>query len=324
VASYGGKIHKISIDKNEATNIPFEVDTELELGPVVNFDFPIVDDKKMIANQIRDPQLSPDGKKLAFTVLNSLYVMDYPNGTPKRLTNSENIEANPVWSANSSEIAYLTWEGEAGHIYKINAAGGTARKLTPKGAFYTQLAWDAKTNRITFLEGPAQAFKDAIGPFAFGASQYISWISGNGGAVTRIERAKGRSNPHFTKKDDRIYLYHGKKGLVSIRWDGTDEKEHVKIKGITTYQAVADNHCLMMEMEQEPKKEPSTASLILMSPAGNKALAKINNEIYTVTIPMIGGKVPEISVADASKAAFPSEKLTQLGGEPMAKTLIGL
>ena len=70
-----------------------------------------------------------------------------------------------------------------------------------------------------------------------------------------------------------------------------------------------------MEMEQEPKKEPSTASLILMSPEGNKALAKINNEIYTVTIPMIGGKVPEISVADATKAAFPSEKLTQLGGE---------
>ncbi len=315
VASYGGKIHKISIDKNEATNIPFEVDTKLELGPVVNFDFPIVDDKKMIANQIRDPKLSPDGKKLAFTVLNSLYVMDYPNGTPKRLTNSTNIEANPIWSANSTEIAYLTWEGEAGHIYKINAAGGTPRKLTQKGAFYTQLAWDAKTNRITFLEGPAQAFKDAIGPFAFGASRHISWISGNGGAVTRIERVKGRSNPHFTKKDDRIYLYHGEKGLVSIRWDGTDEKQHVKIKGITTFQAVAHNHCMMQESEQEPKKKPSNASLILMSPEGNKALAKINNEIYTVMIPMIGGKVPEISVADATKAAFPSEKLTQLGGE---------
>ena len=315
VASYGGKIHKISIAKNEATNIPFAVDTKLELGPLVNFDFPIVDDTKMIANQIRDPQLSPDGKKLAFTVLNSLYVMEYPNGTPKRLTNSTNIEANPVWSANSTEIAYLTWEGEAGHIYKVNVAGGTPRKLTQKGAFYTQLAWDAKTNRITFLEGPAQAFKDAIGPFAFGASRHISWISGNGGAVTRIERVKGRSHPHFTKKDDRIYLYHGEKGLISIRWDGTDEKQHVKVKGITTFQAVAHNHCMMQESEQEPKKKPSTASLLLMSPEGNKALAKVNNEIYTVTIPMIGGKVPEISVADASKAAFPSQKLTQLGGE---------
>ena len=177
------------------------------------------------------------------------------------------------------------------------------------------MAWDAKTNRITFLEGPAQAFKDAIGPFAFGASQHISWISGNGGAITRIERAKGRRSPHFTKKDERIYLYHREKGLVSIRWDGTDEKQHVKVKGIITYQAVADNHCLMQEMEQEPKKKPSTASLILMSPEGNKALAKINNEIYTVTIPMIGGKVPEISVADTKSSAFPSEKLTQLGGE---------
>ena len=315
VTSYGGKIHKISIENNTATNIPFEVDTKLELGPQVSFDFPIEDKTTMIANQIRDPQLSPDGKKLAFTVLNRLYVMNYPDGTPKKMTSSENIEANPVWSPNSAEIVYITWEGKEGHIYKINASGGAPQKLTQKGALYAHLAWDAKTNRIVFLEGPAQSFKDAIGPFGFGMHQYLSWISGKGGEVTRIERVKGRSKPHFTKKDNRIYLYHGEKGLVSIRWDGTDEKQHLKVEGITTYPALADNHCLMQEMEQEPKKKPSSASLLMISPEGNKALAKINNEIYVVTIPMIGGEVPKISVADSKKAAFPSEKLTQLGGE---------
>ena len=315
VASYGGKIHKISIDKNEATNIPFEVDTQLELGPEVFFDFPIEDKKTMIANQIRDPQLSPDGKKLAFTVLNKLYVMNYPDGSPKRLTNSAFIEANPIWSAKSNQLVFTTWEGKEGHIYKISANGGTPQKLTQRGALYTHLAWDEKSDRIVFLEGPAQAFKDAIGPFAFGSQQYISWISANGGAVTRIERNRGRGYPHFTQKGDRIYLFHGEKGLVSMRWDGTDEKEHIKVTGITTYPALADSHCLMKEMEQEPKKKPSTAAMILMAPMGSKALAKINNEIYVVTIPMIGGETPKLSVADASKAAFPSEKLTQLGGE---------
>ena len=108
VTSYGGKIHKISIENNTATNIPFEVDTKLELGPQVSFDFPIEDKTTMIANQIRDPQLSPDGKKLAFTVLNRLYVMNYPDGTPKKMTSSENIEANPVWSPNSAEIVYTS------------------------------------------------------------------------------------------------------------------------------------------------------------------------------------------------------------------------
>ena len=100
-----------------------------------------------------------------------------------------------------------------------------------------------------------------------------------------------------------------------MRWDGTDEKEHVKVEGITTYPALAHNHCMMVESEREPKKKPSTASLLLMSPTGPQALAKINNEIYVVTIPMVGGETPKLSVADASKAAFPAEKLTQLGGE---------
>ena len=70
-------------------------------------------------------------------------------------------------------------------------------------------------------------------------------MSSNGGAITVIEKAKGRSNPHFVSKDDRIYLY-GSKGLSSIRWDGTDEKVHVKVTGITTYPAILDE-CLMHE-----------------------------------------------------------------------------
>lgn len=43
-------------------------------------------------------------------------------------------------------------------------------------------------------------------------------------------------------------------------------------------------------------------------------MAKINNDIYTVTIPKFG-KTPKISVANAEKAAFPAKKLTVMGGE---------
>ena len=41
----------------------------------------------------------------------------------------------------------------------------------------------------------------------------------------------------------------------------------------------------------------------------------VNNNIYVVTIPEIGGEVPKISVAEADKAQFPARKLTKLGGE---------
>lgn len=315
LASYGGKIHKISIADNKAVNVPFAVDVELEFGPRVEFDYPISDEKEMIVTQIRDPQISPNGKQIAFTALNRLYVMDYPNGTPKRLTNATYTEAMPVWSPDGSQIAYVTWENKEGNIYKVSANGGQPTKLTRVGGTYMSLAWDAKTNRIAFISGSAQAYQNATGPSAFGAAEQLAWISANGGDVNIIGAAENRGNPHFVKGDDRIYLYHGEKGLISIRWDNTDEKAHVKITGITTYPTLATDHCLMVPTETEPQPKPSTAAMITMAPEGDQALAQINNEIYVVTIPKIGGEVPSISVASPESAQFPARKLTELGGE---------
>ncbi len=315
IAYYGGKIYKLSMDGGKAMNIPFEVDVELDFGPEVRFDFPISDDKKMIVTQIRDPKISPDGKQIVFTVLNRLYVMDYPNGKPKRLTNANYTEAMPIWSPDGNSIVYTTWEGKEGHIYKVSANGGTPTKLTNEGGTYTDLAWDAKSNRIVFTAGPARAYQEATGPFAFGASENLAWISGNGGDITIIGPANGRGNPHFVQSDDRIYLYHGQKGLISIRWDDTDEKQHVKINGIMTYPALDYDHCLMVPTETEPQRQPSNAAMITMAPEGNQALAQINNDIYVVTVPKIGGEVPSISVADPGSAAFPAMKLTEIGGE---------
>lgn len=315
IAYYGGKIYKLPMDGSKAMNIPFEVDVELEFGSEVRFDFPISDDKKMIATQIRDPKISPDGKKIVFTVLNRLYIMDYPNGTPKRLTNADYTEAMPIWSPDGNSIVYTTWEGKEGHIYKVSTNGGTPTKLTNEGGTYTDMAWDAKSNRIVFTAGPARAYQEAIGPFAFGATENLAWISSNGGEITIIGPTNGRGNPHFVQSDDRIYLYHGQKGLISIRWDDTDEKQHVKITGIMTYPALDYDHCLMVPTETEPQRQPSNAALITMAPEGDQAMAQINNDIYVVTVPKVGGQVPTISVADPSGSAFPAMKLTELGGE---------
>lgn len=316
VCTYGGKIWSLPIAGGSATPIPFEVDVALDFGPQLSFNYPISDEKTMVATQIRDPQRSPDGQKLAFTVLNRLYVMDWPNGTPRRLTNSDHTEAMPTWSPDSKELAFITWEGEAGYLYKVGVNGGAAQRLSAQPGTYSQPVWDAKTNRIAFVYGPAQAYKNAIGPFAFGASTYLGWVAANGGPITRIAPANGREHPHFVQHNDRIYLFHEGKGLVSIRWDGTDEKEHLKVTGIVTYPALVDEqHCMLVETAQEPTQRPSNASLILMAPVGDQALVQINNEVYVVTVPQVGGTTPSVSVAKAENASFPSKKLTLLGGE---------
>ena len=317
IATYGGKLHKIDITTNTSTEIPFEVKETLAYGPRVHSDFRISDDKEMVVKQIRDPKISPDGKKIAFTSLNRLYVANRDGSNPTRLTQNEFTEAMPAWSPDGNFIVFVTWEGESGHIYKVAATGGTPTKLTNENGYYVNPVWDMNTDRIVFTSGPAQNYISAIDPFTVGGTQRLAWIPANGGDITEIGHTHGRYNPHFIKGKERIFLNKGDKGLISIRWDDTDEKEHLKVSGITTYPAIFDesHHCLMVASVTEPQKKPSNASIMTLSPDGKYVLAQIHNEVYRVTLPMTGGTVPSINVANPKSAAFPAKKLTHLGGE---------
>jgi len=62
------------------------------------------------------------------------------------------------------------------------------------------------------------------------------------------------------------------------------------------------------------QQTPSTPALIKMAPEGDKALALINNDIYVVMVPYLG-EAPTISVASPDGAAFPAQKLTEIGGQ---------
>ncbi|MFM8346662.1 MAG: amidohydrolase family protein, partial [Bacteroidota bacterium] len=252
------------------------------------------------------------------TVLNKLYTMSLPDGKPKRVTTASHIEAMPAWSPDGNQLAWTTWDGTAGHLWKINfkVKQPAPVRLTSQAALYTEPAWSYKQNRIVFMRGAASFFREDEGPVTFSSQEEIAWISPEGGQVNVVAKANSRGIPHFTKGDDRIYLYHPGKGLLSIRWDGTDEKQHLKASGIMTYGSLLnDKSCLNIETATEPSREPSSASAIRMAPEGDQALATINNDVYVITVPKTGSSAPSISVADAASASFPSRKLTTFGGE---------
>ncbi|WP_103071515.1 amidohydrolase family protein [Aquimarina sediminis] len=325
IVSYGGKIHAVSLENNTAIEIPFEVDVSLDLGPKLAFKYPIKDTEKAIVTQIRDAKPSPDGSKLVFTALNRLYIMNLPNGTPKRLTTNDFTEAHPTWSPDGKHIVFTTWKQGGGHLFKLSIDGAPKPvQLTQQPGVYTYPSWSYTSNRIVFHRGSAQTYDSAISPFTAGVQEDLVWINSTGGIINFIDKTKGRQNPHFTKVDDRIYLSNHEKGLVSIRWDGSDEKGHLKLTGITTYGSQdvygKDHHKIISsalpsaEEGWRDKSKASKPSEIRISPDGKTALALINNDIYTVVIPKYG-KTPSVSLAKANAAAFPAMKLTILGGE---------
>lgn len=321
IASYGGQLYSISISNNTANEIPFSVDVDLDLGPMVSFKYPIDDATEGLVTQIRDAKPSPDGKEIVFTALNRLYIMSLPNGKPKRLTKHNFTEAMPAWSPNGKEIVFTTWKPDGGHLYKVNASGkGSATQLTKERGIYTNPEWSYQNNRIAFTKGAAQTYDDAIDPFNGRVYEELAWISDEGGRVTVIDKSKGRTKPHFTKVNERVYLNHGGKGLISIRWDGSDEKEHLKLTGIKTYGSsdiFGKDHQTAMPTHEDGWRENnkgSRPSEIRISPDAKQALAKINNDVYSVIIPMIG-TTPSINLAKPENAAFPARKLTVIGGE---------
>ena len=341
IASYGGKIWKLSVEEGAAPQeIPFRVNLELEMGPRLYFNYPIKDTSHQLATQIRDAVPSPDGKKLAFTVLNRMYIMDWPNGIPQRVSNHDFTEAMPAWSPDGNQIAFTSWDEKlGGHLYIATlGAKKEIRQLTTESALYMSPSWSFN-NRIGFFKGPKRLFKDADGPFYSDAESDIVWMDPQGGTEHFIDKARNRGNLHFTRDTNRIFLNTADGSLISIRWDATDEKTYVKVSGITPYGSVAEageesghrrfvmgrnmldasplNNCMLPASSdmREPQSLPSPAEAILMAPSGNKALVKVTNNIYVITIPPQTGKVPSISVADPSSSSFPSRQLTEIGGE---------
>ncbi len=317
VASYGGAIYRIPINGGPAQKIPFEVEESLALGPQLQFDYPIEDTPTFEVTQIRDPKIAPNGTALAFTALDRLYVMDLKTKKIQRLTAFNHVEAQPTWSPNSQEIAFVSWDKNAtGQLYKVRADGkGRPVLLTTKSAVYSTPVWH-KSNRIVLFEGARQQFQNATGPNAFMSKTQLVWVDAQKGGNTHfITKARSLSQPHFIEGDDRIYLNHSDKGLVSIRWDGTDLKSYVQVEGITVYGSAYNDQHLLSDAPTAPEKKPSKARIILKAPKGNYALAQINNDIYVVTVPYIGAAPTLINVSDPEAAAFPALKLTEIGGQ---------
>jgi Tol biopolymer transport system component len=348
IASYGGKIWKIPTESGNPQEIPFEVDVNLAMGPRLYFNYEIKDTTVALANQIRGGVPSPDGKKLAFTALDRLYVMDYPDGEPRRITKNNFAEAMPTWSPDGSQLAFITWEENiGGNLYKATVTGnGAITKLSTETALYSQPAW-SYDNRIVVFKGSNRILQENEGGGLSDSEAELVWLPAAGGAMQKIMKADNYGNAHFTKDTGRIFLNSSGGTLLSVNWEGKDVKEYVKITGITPFGSVAESHddhnhttnpdeatdvryvmgmamsnadavnyCMLPEgsSAQEPQMRPSSASTILMAPEGDLALAQVSNNVYIVQVPTVG-KVPTINVGDPSSSNFPARQLTEIGGE---------
>ncbi|MBL8227630.1 MAG: PD40 domain-containing protein [Bryobacterales bacterium] len=314
-----GKIQRVDFLSGQATVIPFRVNVDIDIAPRVYSEYRVDDSPDVTARLIRYPKLSPDGKQVAFTAFNKVYVMDAAGGAPRRLTNGTTGEFQPVWSPDGQQIVYATWTNQGGHLYAVPAAGGTPSQLTRRLALYTQPVFTPDGSKIVFLTAPVdeqllsnphehefQSPEEAalhghegeITGVGSRALYELRWIPSAGGNSIYIAAAQGGRGPHFTSAGDRIYLTTFQ-GLSSVRLDGLDRRTHIKITGTGA------------------PPNPASASDMKISPDGTRVFAEVQGKHYLVTMPKTGRETVNVSVTGTS-AGVPVKKMSAEGGDFLA------
>ena len=297
VYNQDGKIRRLNLATGTDTVIPFTAKVSQELGP--KLDFPQrVEEGPVKARLIQDPVESPDGKQLAFSALTHLYTLDLPSGKPRRVTTGSAREFQPAWSPDGKMLVYVTWSNEGGQLWKVPAAGGTPQQLSKSAGVYSNPAWSPDGARIVALRGNAYDRENSGFDIGQTANADLVWIPADGGDASLILPARGAGGPHFTHEKDRIYVY-TPQGLVSLRYDGTDRRTHLQVKGQGIFFA----------------EEPVSADDVQPSPDGQWVLAHISNQLYLIAMPLVGGEAPTVNVATAS---VPVKRLTDIGADYFA------
>lgn len=288
VLNSGGKIERIAIADGERTNIPFTVKVKMDVGPN------LVQQEKdpegpVVARMAQTPSLSPDGTTVVFSALGELYSMALEEGaSPRKIERAGANVFQPSWSRNGRYLTYISWGPDGGHIYRMRANGrGRPERLTQTPGYYADPHFTPDGNEVVAIRTSNHQFN--LGNPT--AQRDLIALNVDNGNERVILAGTGFAGIHFGDADDRVYLYSGggliptgSGNLFSVRLDGTDRREHVRVTGQGLYFAA----------------QPVPARDMRLSPNGKYALARSQEQLQLVAVPQTGRDVTVVNVAGPS------------------------
>lgn len=238
VITQGGKIRRLDVVTGEVADIPFEARVRRTLSEEARGEM-LIDDDPFRVRFTKSHAVSPDGRVLAFQAVGRIWLMDLPDGSPRRLTpdDADHFEYSPAWSPDGRWVAFTTFADVEGHLWKAAVEGGPPVQVTRDAAEYVNPAWSIDGQSLVLARGAgasrqgrgagANPYWDLVRvPATGGDAELVATVAGGGGRAGIVDPTFG--------PDGRVYFSTGASeggtrgtGLVSIRPDGTDRSVHL-------------------------------------------------------------------------------------------------
>lgn len=290
ITTSGGKIERIAIDDGARTIIPFTAKVKMDIGPnLINQDKD--PEGPVVARMVQKPVLSPGGNVVVFSALGELYSMNLEeDAKPSKIARAGTNVFQPSWSKDGRYITYVSWTTDGGHVWRMRSDGRSRPEQVSKiSAFYTEPAFTPDGREIVALRASNHQFNEGNA----GAQRDLVAMNVETGASRVIMPGSGFGGIHFGEASDRVYLYGGGT-LFSVRLDGTDRRDHLKVTGAGLYFAT----------------KPVPARDMRLSPNGRYALARSQEQLQLVTVPTVNKQAQTVNV---SAPSVPLKTLSDVG-----------
>lgn len=302
IAGVGGKIVHIDVETGRLSPVPFTAHVQLGLGA------PTRVEQREETGPVRvrvnlTPRPSPDGRRIAFTALGTLYTQELraaqPRAKPRAVDGAQSHAFQPSWSPDGGLLVYVTWDRlSGGALWTIPSAGGKPTRLTSAAAYYTEPRFSPDGKTIVALRASHYDRVHAATEIAPDRATDLVSLPATGGDVTLIAHAFGARLVDFTSDPQRV-RYYGPEGVSSIGLNGTGLRRElvVRARAASKYVGV-----------------PIPVEELRLNPAGDRAVARTASQLYLLTVPPPPSqdKPAEIDLTQLPTSAV---KLTRVGAD---------